>query len=234
MPKRLWTCRIKDLLVRKSKKAKAKETRPVFGRRKVLPSGHWQDCLQSSENQETKDASPSKRTESTSARTRTVRGASQKEVAEDDCNPLREEELGVFDPEMSFSRPRNWSILFSAAACFFFDLQHFLQFRNKLEKEYNLFFNLYALFYKHQAMSMKLHSLCSTHTCWFCMLCLHGSCMRGVDTQLRREKQAWNCSLPKQLKPPRSTTEIKISKATCTRRRTSSPFLSASRLVAKG
>ena len=30
-----------------------------------------------------------------------------------------------FDPEMSFSRPRDWSILFSAAACLFFDLQLF-------------------------------------------------------------------------------------------------------------
>ena len=29
------------------------------------------------------------------------------------------------DPEMSFSRPRDWSILFSAAACLFFDLQLF-------------------------------------------------------------------------------------------------------------
>ena len=28
-----------------------------------------------------------------------------------------------FDPEMSFSRPRDWSILFSAAACLFCDLQ---------------------------------------------------------------------------------------------------------------
>ena len=28
----------------------------------------------------------------------------------------------VFDPKMSFSRPRDWSILFSAAACLFFDL----------------------------------------------------------------------------------------------------------------
>ena len=27
-----------------------------------------------------------------------------------------------FDPEMSFSRPRDLSILFSAAACLFFDL----------------------------------------------------------------------------------------------------------------
>ena len=31
-----------------------------------------------------------------------------------------------FDPEMSFSRPRDWSILFSAAACLFFDLQLFV------------------------------------------------------------------------------------------------------------
>ena len=31
-----------------------------------------------------------------------------------------------FRPEMSFSRPRDWSILFSAAACLFFDLQLFL------------------------------------------------------------------------------------------------------------
>ena len=30
-----------------------------------------------------------------------------------------------FDPEMSFSRPRDWSILFSAAACLFYDLQLF-------------------------------------------------------------------------------------------------------------
>ena len=30
-----------------------------------------------------------------------------------------------FDPEMSFSRPRDWSILFSAAARLFFDLQLF-------------------------------------------------------------------------------------------------------------
>ena len=30
-----------------------------------------------------------------------------------------------FDPEMSFSRPRDWSILFSAAVCLFFDLQLF-------------------------------------------------------------------------------------------------------------
>ena len=30
-----------------------------------------------------------------------------------------------FDPEMSFSRPRDWCILFSAAACLFFDLQLF-------------------------------------------------------------------------------------------------------------
>ena len=30
-----------------------------------------------------------------------------------------------FDPEMFFSRPRDWSILFSAAACLFFDLQLF-------------------------------------------------------------------------------------------------------------
>ena len=31
-----------------------------------------------------------------------------------------------FHPEMSFPRPRDWSILFSAAACLFFDLQLFL------------------------------------------------------------------------------------------------------------
>ena len=30
-----------------------------------------------------------------------------------------------FDPEMAFSRPRDWSILLSAAACLFFDLQFF-------------------------------------------------------------------------------------------------------------
>ena len=39
------------------------------------------------------------------------------------CSPLWA--ALFFDPEMSFSRPRDWSILFSAAACLFFDLQLF-------------------------------------------------------------------------------------------------------------
>ena len=44
------------------------------------------------------------------------------------CTTFRKRSLGAalfFDPEMSFSRPRDWSILFSAAACLFFDLQLF-------------------------------------------------------------------------------------------------------------
>ena len=56
------------------------------------------------------------------------------------CCSAKERAALFLDPEMSFSRPRDWSILFSAAACLFFDLQLFFSPAMRLRKRAQSFF----------------------------------------------------------------------------------------------
>ena len=66
------------------------------------------------------------------------------------CQPCLRPEVNVwwavFRPEMSFSRPRSWSILFSTAVCLFFDLYLFFGPAMRPRKRAQSFFNPYALF----------------------------------------------------------------------------------------
>ena len=103
-----------------------------------------------------------------------------------------------FDPEMSFSRPRDWSILFSAAACLFFDLQLFFSPAMRPRKRAQSFFQplciiLSSLFFGPETSCSEPRIFFRTPRHLFLDLRCFFSTSAGRDAHTRRdEKQIAN------------------------------------------
>ena len=107
-----------------------------------------------------------------------------------------------FDPEMSFSRPRDWSILFSAAACLFFDLQLFFSPAMRPRKRAQSFFQplckiLSSLFLGPETSCSEPRIFFRTPRHLFLDLrCFFDLCRRDAHTR-RDEKEIANQELGK-------------------------------------
>ena len=74
-----------------------------------------------------------------------------------------------FDPEMSVSRPRDWSILFSAAACLFFDFQLFFSPAMRPRKRAQSFFQPFFCLFSDHLWPVKDCFVCKTLHLAFCL-----------------------------------------------------------------